>query len=387
MKRSIARLGAPAIFSMLLLASMLLMTPAAKAQTGRLSGKVLDLQGAPYADVVVTISNKDSGQNFVVKTDKDGNYTQVGLRAGIYDVNFKKDNINYSDQVRIDTSSGDKGTILNENFQQIAKKQGYDVNAAKKQQEAATKFTTMKTHFDAGIHAMNEADTAKQQLRIAPPDQKQTLQTQLTTDYQTAVTEFEQAQQNAPEKDPNLPTIMGNLGLAYDGAGKYPEAVDTLQKAVDLKPTPGIYLQLGTDLARMGKIPEGEAACDKAATLDPTNKAIGESCYKNMGVVLTNSGKMKDALDPLKKATDLDPKDADAWFLLGNALTAQIDSKTEGGKEVYVIPDGTKEAYQKYLELQPNGPHAAEVKSSLDSLAQLSGGAATTVVTKKKKKP
>ena len=386
MKRSITRLGAPVLFLALLLAPTLLLPSRAAAQSGQLSGKVLDMQGNPYPDVVITITNKDNGMHFVVKTDKDGNYQQLGLQSGIYNVNFKKDNINYTDQVRVDTSGG-KGTVLDENFQAIAKKMGYDVNAEKKQQEAANKFKTMKVHFDNGVHAIADADATKQQLQSSPADQKATLQAKLNTDYQTAVTEFEQAQQSAPDKDPNLPTILGNLGVAYDGAGKYQEAADTLQKAVDMKPTPALYMQLGTDLARVGKIPEAGAACDKAGTLDPTNKLEGESCYKNIGVVLTNAGKMKDAIEPLDKATDMNPKDADAWFFLGNALTAQIDTKKEGGKEIYIIPPGTTEAYHKYLELAPNGPHAGDAQASLASLAQLSGGAATTVVTKKKRKP
>ncbi|MHB8753392.1 MAG: tetratricopeptide repeat protein [Candidatus Acidiferrales bacterium] len=386
MKRSITRLGAPVLFLALLLAPTLLLPSRATAQTGQLSGKVLDLQGNPYPGVVITITNKDNGLHFVIKTDKDGNYQQMGLQNGIYNVNFKKDNIDYTDQVRVDTSGG-KGTVLNENFQAIAKKVGYDVNAVKKQQAAADKFKTMKVHFDNGVHAIADADATKQQLQTSPPDQKATLQAKLNTDYQTAVTEFEQAQQSAPDKDPNLPMILGNLGVAYDGAGKYQEAADTLQKAIDLKPTPATYMQLGTDLARVGKIPEAGAACDKAGTLDPTNKLEGESCYKNIGVVLTNAGKMKDAIDPLQKATELNPKDADAWYLLGNALTAQIDTKKVGGKEIYIIPPGTTEAYHKYLELAPNGPNAGDAKASLASLAQLSGGAATTVVTKKKRKP
>jgi len=385
MKRSITKLGGAALLLALLLAPMFLLGPTAAAQTTRLSGKVLDLQGNPYPDVAVTITNKGTGQSFVIKTDKDGNYAQMGLRSGTYTVNFKKDNINYTVTAQVDSNMGDKGWILNENFKEIAAKQGYDVEAAKKQQEAANKFKEMKTHFENGVHAIADADATKQQLKTSTADQKATLQAQLNTDYQTAVTEFEQAQQTAPEKDPNLPTILGNLGVAYDGAGKYPEAVDTLQKAVELKPTPALYMQLGTDLARIGKIPEAGAACDKAATLDPTSKTIGESCYKNMGVVLSNSGKMKDATEPLQKATQMDPKDADAWYLLGNALTNQVDARKEGGKDVYIIPPGTLEAYQKYLELQPNGPHAADAKASLDSLKQLSGGSATTVVVKKKK--
>lgn len=385
MKSSISRFGVLALFLALSVASMLLLVPGAVAQTGRLSGTVLDLYGNPYPAVVVTITNKDNGQKFVVQTDKDGKYEQVGMQAGIYTVNFKKDNINYTDMVRVESGTG-KGAVLNEDFKTIAAKAGYNVEAAKKQAEAASKFKVMKTHFENGVHAIADATTTKQQLMSATADQKAALQAKLNTDYQTAITEFQQAQQAAPPKDPNLGVIMGNLGMAYDGAKKYPEAVDALQKAAALKPTAGLYMQLGTDLAHVGKIPEASAACNQAATLDPTDKTLGEGCYKNIGVVLINGGKMQDAVAPLNKATALDPKDAEAWFLLGNALTAGIDSKKVGGKEVYIIPPGTLEAYQKCLTLAPNGPHAADAKASLDSLRQLSGGAATTIVNKKKKR-
>jgi hypothetical protein len=47
-----------------------------------------------------------------------------------------------------------------------------------------------------------------------------------------------------------------------------------------------------------------------------------------------------------------------------------------------VAPPGTAEAFQKYLELQPNGPHAAEAKSML---ALVGSTLETTYGTKKKK--
>jgi hypothetical protein len=33
-----------------------------------------------------------------------------------------------------------------------------------------------------------------------------------------------------------------------------------------------------------------------------------------------------------------------------------------------IVPDGTAEAYQKYLELKPAGPHAQEAKDMLTAL-------------------
>jgi len=79
------------------------------------------------------------------------------------------------------------------------------------------------------------------------------------------------------------------------------------------------------------------------------------------------------------KATQSDPKDAQAWYLLGSAYTGTIDTKQEGDKMTYVIPPGTSDAYQKCIDADPNGPYAPQCKSMLDSLAQMAGGEATTV--------
>jgi tetratricopeptide (TPR) repeat protein len=373
-----------AVFA-LLMAAVCMMAPKAPAQQlTRLSGTVLDMEGQPDADMAITITDKNKGTKYTTTTDKDGKYVQNGIPPGTYDVNFKKDNINYTEEILLNGSTADTGKVLDENFQAIAKKQGIDVEAMKKQQAAAAQFKAMKGHFDAGVKAMSDAGTAKEQLRTAPDDQKATLQASLNTDYQTAITEFDQARQGANEKDPNLPLILGNLGAAYEGAGQYDKAVDATQQAAAIKPSAGLYMQLGTDLARVGKMEDAEAACDKAASVDPTNKSMGVGCYRNLGIVLTNSGKMSDAVAPLQKATQMDPNDADSWYMLGNALVAGISTKQEGGKDVYVVPPGTEEAYQKYLELQPNGPHAAEAKQSLDTVMQLSGEKASTTVKNKK---
>jgi tetratricopeptide (TPR) repeat protein len=370
MKTLLSRLGLLA----LLMGTMFMLAPVASAQQlTRLSGTVLDFDAKPYPGMVITITNKGNATKYTVTTDKDGKFVQNGLPIGTYDVNFKKDNIDYTETMQINGSMAETGAILNVNFKDVAAKTGYDVNAVAKRKEAEAKFAEMKTHFDNGVHAMDDANTLKQQLRTAPADQKGTIEASLNTDYQTAITEFEQAQQGTLEKDPNLPLILGDLGAAYDAAGKYDQAIDALQKAAAIKPTGAIYQQLGTDLAHVGKIDDAQAACDKAATADPTNKTAGDLCYRNIGIVLSNAGKMSDAVAPLQKATQLDPNDADAWYLLGNALVAGIDTKKEGNKDVYVIPPGTEEAYKKYLQLQPNGPLAAQAKESLETVMQLSG--------------
>jgi tetratricopeptide (TPR) repeat protein len=188
--------------------------------------------------------------------------------------------------------------------------------------------------------------------------------------------------------------IWANLGQAYDLAGNSGDAAGAYQKAVDLQPQPNYYVSLGTALARAGadkndqqKITDAGAACDKASALDPTT---ADTCWKNVGIVLSNKGDLKDAILPFQKATQANPKDAQAYFLLGSAYTGTIDTKQEGDKVVYIIPPGTAESYQKCIDVDPNGPYAPQAKAALDNIAQLSGGVQTRIGTdsssKKKKK-
>jgi tetratricopeptide (TPR) repeat protein len=105
--------------------------------------------------------------------------------------------------------------------------------------------------------------------------------------------------------------------------------------------------------------------------VDPAAKNMQAGCYKNVAIVLTNKGDLARAIAPLQKATQINSQDALAWKLLGDALTNTITSKSEGGKMVYVIPPGTIEAYERYLQLEPNGRYAGEVQAAVEGLTKL----------------
>jgi tetratricopeptide (TPR) repeat protein len=273
--------------------------------------------------------------------------------------------------------------------------------ATKTKDDAVKRSELMKPHFANGNQAMQDAKAIRQQLQTAASDQKPTLIARMKEDYQRAITEYEQAieetevrdengltvigkigvirnglvsQQKAVDmlvQDKDLPVILSNLGLAYGGVGQYQVAVDTLEQAAMLKPAVGTYMELGTNLAQVGKMPEASAACDKILTVDSTAKNMQAGCYKNVAIVLTNKGKLLEAIAPLQRVTLLNPQDALAWKLLGDSLLSTITSKSQDGKIVYVIPPGTLEAYQRYLQLDPNGPYAAQVQSALEGFAQL----------------
>src|SRR5436853_555025 len=100
---------------------------------------------------------------------------------------------------------------------------------------------------------------------------------------------------------------------------------------------------------------------DQAAQLDPTRASM---FYFNKGAVQTNSGKVDDAIDSFKKVIATDPNKADAYYWLGVNMIGKATLK--GDK--MVAPEGTSEAFNKYLELQPNGPYAEPAKQMLASI-------------------
>ncbi len=270
-----------------------------------------------------------------------------------------------------------------------------------KQEEAKKRSKLMKTHFASGNQAMQDAQAIRQQLQTATNDQKPTLLARMKADYQTAIAEYQQALEDTTVRDENgvrvigsigvirnglisrekavdmlvqdkeLPVILSNLGMAYGGAGEYQEAISMLQQAVIMKPAAGTYMELGTDLAQVGRMREATATCDKIPAVDVNAKNLPAGCYKNIAIVLMNEGKLAEAIAPLHKATELNPQDALAWKLLGDALSSTVTPKSEDGKVTYVIPAGTIEAYQKYLQLEPSGPYVGQVQAALDGFAKL----------------
>lgn len=352
--------------------------------SGRMQGEVRDKDGKPFPDVTVVVKSDEYGTTHEVKTDSKGQFTQSGLRPGMYTLtlkNAKGQTLYEGEKVRVTASGNDPRVEIN--LKEIMAQQGAArEEAEKKQQEEQSKFESMKAHFDAGTAALNEARQVRDQVQRAPRDQRAPFEGKLGQLQQTAISEYEAAQKNAPQDDPNLHKVLASLGQAYDLSDRYAEAAASYEKAVALKPNEvPYYLLLGTALAHTGKLAEAGAACEKVVALD---KATAATCWRNVGIVLYNSNKLKEAVEPFRRASQLDPNYADTWYLLGASLLAAMDYKQEGDKLVPVVLPGTAEAYQKYLELAPNGRFANETKAGLSALESLGAGIETKVKTKKK---
>lgn len=368
----------------LLLMSLGSGTPRAAAQNvAGVSGLVSDDKGKPLPDMVVLLKSKDMGTVYNLKTDKNGMYKQIGIRPGIYTLTLKPKD---KDQAIIqDLPCGvnlDPDNRCDIDLKKLVASQTAEQEAArKKAEEEQKKFENMKAAFTAGQAKADEGDKARAEMLKAPAGQRSAMQSNVSGLYQAALQDFTQAQQAAPEKDPNLHLVYYRLGYVNEMLGNYDAAIAAYQKSVELKPTSADYYNnLSIAYAKAGKVPDAMQACEKAGSLDQAKGAAG---WLNLGVVLYNTNHLTEAVEPLKKATTLNPNGADGWYLLGASLLATMQTKQQGEKITYVVTPGTVEAYQKYLALAPNGKFAGEAKASLEALQSLGAGVDTKVKVKK----
>ncbi len=142
--------------------------------------------------------------------------------------------------------------------------------------------------------------------------------------------------------------------------------LDTASK----KPNPEIQAAddnaLGEVYANTNKIPDATASYDAAAKLQPANAGM---FYTNETIVLSRAGQTDATIAAADKAIAADPTKAIPYYLKGQALISKATVRSQDAMKI-VAPPGTAEAYNKYLELAPNGPMAPEAKSILAEIGE-----------------
>jgi tetratricopeptide (TPR) repeat protein len=355
----------------------------AAAQIGsHLVGTVYDADGKPYPNATLVFTNRDTRKVFTITTDAKGRYNTPEIANANWDIDVKDPSGAVIYQTGIQISANGSQEFTHDIHIVISEEQ-------KKQQAEQKRFQGMKGHFDAGVAAYNQGVVLQKQLAQAPADQKDALQAQVNQFGDTSVTEFQAALATMSETDSNRHIVLYRLAQSYEMEGKLDQAIAFYQQSIAAFPKPsgpdrdlaGSYNNLGNDYAKLGKIDEAMDAYQKAADADPPDAA---SAWRNAGASLYNAGKMQEAVVPFQKAAALDPKNAQTWFLLGTCLMNTMGSRQEGDKLIPVITPGTVEAFQKAVELDPDGQWGQQAKQDLDALQAMGAGIDTKYRTKGK---
>lgn len=147
-----------------------------------------------------------------------------------------------------------------------------------------------------------------------------------------------------------------------DAAASYKKGIDL--NAASKKPSPETaaagYNQLGQIYGRLGNAKDSADNYEMAAKAQPANAGM---YYFNEAATLYNTQKLPEAEAAADKAIAADPKRAEAYYIKGQALIPQ--AKYDEATKTITAPPGCVEAYQMYLQLAPDGAHAADVKAVL----------------------
>ena len=303
----------------------------ASAQTGSIRGRVIDALGQPVegADVLIEFVG-NMKREFKLKTNKNGEWVQVGMPAGTgrWNVTIRKADMTG----RVNGITLPSGEVV--------------------------RLPEMKLMGgEAGkAVAANDAKATEERLK-------------------------KEAELSALLKDANTDLAAGNFDAAIEKLTKlaaeidkcalcYSKIADAYQKKGDLASAEKFYLEaIATDatihdpyaaLATMYNAQQKfEQAAKMSAKANELLNAKGggdpASLY-NEGVIFWNQGKAAEAQARFEKAIALDPKMADAHFQLGMALVNQNK-----------LPEA-KKAFQEYLKLDPTGSNAAMAKSMIAAI-------------------
>ncbi len=137
--------------------------------------------------------------------------------------------------------------------------------------------------------------------------------TQINNNYLPKSEVLDQTSMNDPLSEAN----WYNKGIALYGQGKYDEAIQAFDEAIEINPqNADTWNNKGTALANLGKYDEAIQAFNEAIALDPKYAYA----WYSKGNALVNLGKYDEAIKAYDKAIEINPRDARAWNNKGYAL-------------------------------------------------------------------
>jgi Flp pilus assembly protein TadD len=293
-------------------------------------GRVIDATGKPVADAVVTFVAQFVSLTRNAKTDSKGEFLMVGLPSGQYAITATKEGVG-TDKITAGVTQG-QNPLLSLTLR-----------------PAAPAGATVAPAGESGADA--KAAAALQALAKTGSDHLNGGR------YDEAIAAYTEVTSKAP----TCSDCFLNLGIAHANKKEWAQAEAALKKAAELKPdNPQTYTQLASVYNQQRKFDlaveaSANAAKYSAGAPGATGGGNAEALY-NQGVALFNGGKFPEAKAAFEGATKADPKLALAHYQLG------MTALNLGDFNLAVS------SLETYLQLDPNGAKAAEVKASLPAL-------------------
>jgi tetratricopeptide (TPR) repeat protein len=304
------------IRGVLVLTAVLAVSAPALAQS-IVRGKVVDAQGKPIEGAIVTIEAVEASRKAETKTNRNGEFLQVGLQSGRYRVTATKDNL--KQQLEANVTQGRPSELQ---FQ-LTPVSGLTPEQIKEQQQ----LQTLASGAIASMKSGNDDEALRQ--------------------FQEITTKL-----------PNCADCYYNMGVIYTKKQQWDQAEKAFQEVAKLRPNaPDAFTGLANVYNAQKKFDLAAEASSKAAAMSGAagGGASAEASF-NQGVILWNAGKFAEAKEQFELAVKADPKMAMAQYQLGMA-----------NLNLGQIPQA-RAAFEAYLQADPNGPKSAEVKGFLSQL-------------------
>lgn len=257
---------------------------------GRITGKVVDEQGQPVANVEITATKKDAqGQPpLQAKTNDKGEFSLTQLAEGEWTVAFSKEGF-----------QSQSGTVALEG--------GNSPRIEVKLAKAAA---------DPNLEIQAELKRADSLLRA------------------DNFTEARKIYEDLLAKYPTIHQLHRFMAAAYAGEKNYPKAIEHLKLVLEKEPTNvDVKILLAELLMEQGNKAEGVAllkSIDLTQVKDPLP-------FINAGINLINDGKPEEAIALLTKLNELFPKQNEIYYYRGRAhLAAKKMPEAKADMEKFV---------------------------------------------------
>ncbi len=309
--------------------------------TGRISGKVLNKEGKPIPGAKVNLKRVDRNWSKDLFPDKSGNYLQVGLEPKEFNLTASAEGyVDHKEPIKIPL-----GDVLIKNITL------YTPSEARAQ---ATPGTAQAVPDDPGA-ALNA--TGREAFNLAIPLYNEGNYSEalphVETAYKTLVEATAKLKDDQAKADlaPEILKIERVLGICMAQAGaKKEDAEPYLLKALERNPKDERVI---VGLVEISKAKADKVAEQKYTAMLETIQGPNPDVIYNKGVEAFNAGKTKEAKGQFTKALEVDPKYAEAHYLLAMVEFGENNLRA------------TKVHLEKYLEIAPTGKNAATAKEML----------------------